>query len=68
MKRLTRFERARLIGARALQLSLGAPPLVKPKPDMSAYDLAKLEFEKRVLPLSVMRKLPSGETVVVRVE
>jgi len=50
-----RFERARLIGARALQLSFGAPPLIKPKPEQSFYDLAKAEFEKGIIPLTVYR-------------
>ena len=58
----TRFEIARIIGARALQLSLGAPPLLKlPKEDLkkSPIDIAKMEFEKDVIPLTVKRKLPS---------
>ncbi len=58
----TRFEIARIIGARALQLSLGAPPLLKlSKEDLkkSPIDIAKMEFEKDVIPLTVKRKLPS---------
>ncbi len=57
---MTRFERARLVTARALQLSFGAPPLVKPTPGFSAYDLAKEELEKKVLPLTVIRRFPDG--------
>jgi len=54
---LNRFEKARLIGARALQLASGAPPLVKvPKGMVSAVDLAMLEFEKGVIPLVVIRE------------
>jgi len=47
MTTITRFERARLVTARALQLSFGAPPLVKATPGFTAYDLAKEEFEKK---------------------
>jgi DNA-directed RNA polymerase subunit K/omega len=58
--RITRFERARLISARALQLSLGAPPLVKIEGLKTAYDIAKGEFEQNALPLTVIRRHPNG--------
>ena len=66
MEKLTRFERARIISARALQLSLGAPPLIKAEPEDSSYDLAKKELSSAKLPFVVLRKYPSG--LVVRVE
>ncbi len=53
---MTVYERARLIGARALQLSMGAPPLVKvPEGVISAVKLAFIEFSKGVIPLKVSR-------------
>ena len=53
---LNRFEKARLIGARALQLACGAPPLVKvPKGTVSSVDVAFLEFDKEAIPLVVLR-------------
>ena len=56
MEHLNRFEKARLVGARALQLASGAPPLVKiPAGTVSAVEIAFLEFEKDALPLSVLR-------------
>ncbi len=57
---LTRFERARITGARALQLSLGAPPLVKPEGVNTSIALAMLEVEKKALPISIRRVLPNG--------
>jgi DNA-directed RNA polymerase I, II, and III subunit RPABC2 len=59
---LTRFERARILGARALQLSLGAPPLT-PLPDTvrDPISIARLELENRALPISIRRILPTGE-------
>ena len=51
-----RFEKARVIGARALQIKMGAPVLVKVKGDLSSLDIAKLEFEKDVIPITVKRK------------
>ncbi len=55
---LTKYERARIIGARALQLYFGAPPLVKiPEADASDYiKIAESELEKDVLPLIVVRE------------
>jgi len=60
MTRLTRFELTRVLSARALQLSLGAPPLVKGTKDLSMLQAAEKEFIEKVLPLSVLRKYPNG--------
>ena len=56
-KKLTRFERARLIGARALQLSMGAKPQVKVEDAKSIdpIDIALLELAKNKMPLDVRR-------------
>ena len=56
VKNLTRFEKARLLGARALQLSMGAKPLVKVSGSIDPIDIATLELEKKVLPLDVRKK------------
>ncbi|MFH1751523.1 MAG: DNA-directed RNA polymerase subunit K [archaeon] len=64
----SRFEMTRLISARALQLSLGAPALVKVVNDVSMVDLAEKEFEANVLPLSVLRTYPDGRIERVAVE
>lgn len=50
----TKYERARVLGARALQLAMGAPPLVKPKRESHPIELAKLELEKDVLPITIL--------------
>jgi DNA-directed RNA polymerase I, II, and III subunit RPABC2 len=58
---LTRFERARITGARALQLSLGAPTLIKlPEGTSTSIALAMAEVEKKALPISIRRVLPNG--------
>lgn len=55
--RYTRFERARIIGARALQISMGAPLLLEVPPDhVDPIDIAELEFDKGVLPITVKRQ------------
>ncbi|MCD6478669.1 MAG: DNA-directed RNA polymerase subunit K [Candidatus Diapherotrites archaeon] len=62
MKPLTRFEIARIIGARALQLALGAPPLIKPSKEDTPYAVAKRELEQKVLPMAVLRVYADGTT------
>ena len=53
----TRFEKARIIGARALQITTGAPVLIKvEKSVIDPVEIAELEFEKGVLPISVLRE------------
>ncbi len=59
--RLTRFEKARIVGARALQLSLGAPPLIQiPKDAVDPISIAEYELSSKALPISIRRILPDG--------
>jgi len=52
----TRFERARILGARALQVSLGAPILVDvPTGMIDPVDIAELEFAADMIPITVRR-------------
>ncbi|MDH5807023.1 MAG: DNA-directed RNA polymerase subunit K [Candidatus Methanomethylicaceae archaeon] len=57
--KLTRFERARIIGARALQISMGAPPLIITNKS-SPLEIAEEELKAGVLPITIRRKLPDG--------
>ena len=59
MARLTRFELTRVLSARSLQLSLGAPPLVKRTSELSMLEVAEKELAQKVLPLSILRKFPN---------
>ena len=57
--KLTRFERARIVGARALQISLGAPILVELSSSLSdPIDIALRELREDVLPMTLRRILP----------
>ncbi|MEM1685910.1 MAG: DNA-directed RNA polymerase subunit K [Acidilobaceae archaeon] len=60
--KLTRFEKARIIAIRALQLSRGAPPLVSPEAVRSTDPviIAKYEVENGILPVSILRYTSSG--------
>jgi len=60
-EKLTKYEKARLIGARSMQISMGAPIMIKMTPkrfEDVKYDpleIAKLEFEEGVLPIGIRR-------------
>jgi len=59
---LTRFEKARIMGARALQLSLGAPPFIPiPETARISLDIAMEELSQRVIPIVIRRVLPNGD-------
>jgi len=54
-KEYTRFERARIIGARALQIANGAPVMIKTD-IKDPIKIAEFEFEEGIIPLDVKRK------------
>ena len=59
---LTRFEKARIMGARALQLSLGAPTFIDiPETAATSLDIAMEELDQRLIPISIRRVLPNGD-------
>lgn len=59
---LTRFEKARIMGARALQLSMGAPPFIPiPETARTSLDIAMEELDQRVIPIVIRRVLPNGD-------
>lgn len=51
----TRFERARIVGARALQISMGAPSLLASVPTADPIEIAFHEFHAGSVPLNVAR-------------
>ncbi len=61
--KLTRFEYARIVGARALQLSMGAMPLidVSKLPSKDPVIIAEEELKRGILPITICRRLPNGE-------
>ncbi|ADE37042.1 DNA-directed RNA polymerase subunit K [Methanohalophilus mahii] len=57
-EKFTKYERARIIGARSLQIAMEAPVLI----DIDSNDslqIAKVEFEKGVIPITVKRDISS---------
>lgn len=58
---MTKYERARVLGTRAMQLSMNAPPLVDVEPGMiDPLEIAAKELRERKLPLIIRRHLPDG--------
>jgi DNA-directed RNA polymerase subunit K/omega len=59
---LTKFERARIVGARALQISMGAPILAGTGATVKGlFTLAEQELKNGRLPMTVRRTLPTGQ-------
>ena len=65
--RLTRFERARIVGARALQLSMGAPILLASEDyeNLSPLVIAEMEIRIKALPISIRREQPNRTYQVI---
>lgn len=63
----TKYEIARILGSRALQISMGAPILVKlsekqlQEVKYNPIEIAKLEFSSGVIPITVRRPFPGVE-------
>ena len=58
--KITRFEKARIVGARALQISMGAPILVDAAENTNPIDIALVELAAGILPITIRRTLPDG--------
>src|SRR3989338_5183584 len=58
---LTKYERARVLGTRALQISMNAPTLVELDPGQSdPLQIAMKELQAKKIPLIIRRYLPDG--------
>ena len=58
---LDKFEKVRILGQRATQISMGAPPLVDITGLTDALAIAEKELEARVIPIKIKRTFPNGE-------
>ncbi len=66
-KKLTRYEYARAVAARALQLALGAPPLIDIE-ELGLRDpveIAREEVRRGVVPIIIRRRYASGEEELI---
>ncbi len=66
--KITRFEKARIVGARSLQISMGAPILLELDESLSSggtglnspIEIALKELAEGILPMTIRRTLPDG--------
>ena len=66
---LTRFEKARIMGSRALQLSLCAPPFIDFSKNIStSLEIAMEELHQKVIPIVIRRTLPNGDYQNIAIE
>ncbi|KAI8644541.1 putative Rpo26-18kD subunit of DNA-directed RNA polymerases I, II, III [Parasitella parasitica] len=57
---LTKYERARILGTRALQISLNAPVMIDIDGESDALKIANRELREKKIPLIVRRFMPDG--------
>lgn len=57
---MTKYERARILGTRALQISMNAPVLVDLEGETDPLQIAIKELREKKIPLIVRRYLPDG--------
>jgi DNA-directed RNA polymerase subunit K len=68
----TKYERARILGARALQIAMNAPLLIKitdedlEKINFDALKIAEIEFNSNVLPISIKQPMPLKKEGVLK--
>ena len=57
---MTKYERARILGTRALQISMNAPVMVELEGETDPLQIALKELRQRKIPITVRRFLPDG--------
>ncbi|KXJ16701.1 DNA-directed RNA polymerases I, II, and III subunit RPABC2 [Exaiptasia diaphana] len=57
---MTKYERARVLGTRALQISMGAPVMVELEGETDPLQIALKELKARKIPIIIRRYLPDG--------
>ncbi|KAJ7515489.1 hypothetical protein O6H91_22G015400 [Diphasiastrum complanatum] len=59
-KYMTKYERARVLGTRALQISMNAPVMVELEGETDPLEIAMKELRERKIPFTIRRYLPDG--------
>jgi len=57
---MTKYERARILGTRALQISMNAPIMVELAGETDPLQIAMKELKEKKIPLIIRRYLPDG--------
>jgi DNA-directed RNA polymerase subunit K/omega len=64
---ITKYEKVRLLGQRAAQLSNGAPPTVDIRGMRDPLKIAEKEYNSGKIPLKIIRTMPNGEVMEIAV-
>ena len=64
---ISKYERARLIGQRATQLSKGSPPTIDCKGMTDPVKIAEKEYNLGKIPLNIIRNMPNGEKIQISI-
>jgi DNA-directed RNA polymerase I, II, and III subunit RPABC2 len=64
---LTKYERARIVGVRAIQLSNGATPMINVDNMFDVSEIAEKELVEYKIPIIIRRKMPDGSYIDIRV-
>eukprot|EP00244_Chara_vulgaris_P014952 TRINITY_DN975_c1_g1_i4.p2 TRINITY_DN975_c1_g1~~TRINITY_DN975_c1_g1_i4.p2 ORF type:complete len:143 (-),score=32.60 TRINITY_DN975_c1_g1_i4:618-1046(-) len=59
-KYMTKYERARVLGTRALQISMNAPVMVELEGETDPLEIAMKELRQRRIPFTIRRYMPDG--------
>ncbi|KAI4330886.1 hypothetical protein MLD38_029129 [Melastoma candidum] len=59
-KYMTKYERARILGTRALQISMNAPVMVELEGETDPLEIAMKELREHKIPFTIRRYLPDG--------
>lgn len=65
---LSKYERTRVVGERAIQISMGSPPLVEVGNLENPVDIAEKELREKKIPYIIKRVLPNGLIELWRVD
>lgn len=71
-RNFTQYERARILGARALQIAMNAPLLIRIKPEdlekikYDALKIAEIELDSGVLPISIKKPFPQKREAALK--
>lgn len=55
IQKVNKFERARILGARSLQLAVGAPPMIKTGKMFKPFEVAMQEFKEGLVPIVIIQ-------------
>ena len=71
-REFTKYEKARILGARALQIAMNAPLLIKIKQEdleeikFDALKIAEVELNSNILPISIKKPFPEKKEEILK--